>query len=516
MTRASDTAKLLGAGATILDGTTISTADNTDQLTLTSTDADANNGPNLRLYRNSSSPANSDLVGNIDFEGRNNNSQDVVYGSIEAQISDLTDGAEHGSVFFKSMIGGTLQERFRLNDTSVVFNEGSIDSDFRVESNTRANAFFVDGATGNIGIGVTPEVHVSSAHAIDLGNYGGILEQDEMNITSNVYLNTGSSLRYKVTDEAAMYKQTASGRHVFSTAPSGSADAAITFTNVLAIENSGQTSISDVADTANNQALSITSKCTARAGLQVTATNASFGNASYGLLRLETVRANSNAFNYAVFRANDGADIGFKFRGDGNAFADNNWNAGGADYAEYFEWKDGNSSSEDRRGYTVVLDGNQIRKSTSDDAQSSILGVVSATPAMVGDTGQMNWQGKYERDEWGSYILEEYTQTQWSVYDEERNEKLHSYQTDKIPSDVTVPSDAVVTSTETDGSTKLMRRKESSSYDASKTYVPREDRVEWDTIGLVGKLRVKVGQTVGDRWIKMREISDTVHEYLVR
>ena len=135
---------------------------------------------------------------------------------------------------------------------------------------------------------------------------------------------------------------------------------------------------------------------------------------------------------------------------------------------------------------------------------------------MVGDTGQMNWQGKYERDEWGSYILEEYTQTQWSVYDEARNEKLHSYQTDKIPSDVTVPSDAVVTSTETDGSTKLMRRKESSSYDASKTYVPREDRVEWDTIGLVGKLRVKVGQRLGDRWIKMREISDTVHEYLVR
>jgi len=153
MTRASDTAKLLGAGATILDGTTISTADNTDQLTLTSTDADANNGPNLRLYRNSSSPANSDLVGNIDFEGRNNNSQDVVYGSIEAQISDLTDNAEHGSVFFKSMIGGTLQERFRLNDTSVVFNEGSIDSDFRVESNGNTHMLFVDAGNDRVGIG---------------------------------------------------------------------------------------------------------------------------------------------------------------------------------------------------------------------------------------------------------------------------------------------------------------------------------------------------------------------------
>jgi hypothetical protein len=283
-------------------------------------------------------------------------------------------------------------------------------------------------------------------------------------------------------------------------------------TTVMSIENSGQTTIFDHTASANNQALNVSSKCTSRSGLQVTAQNASYGNSNFGVIRLETIRSSSNAFQYAIMRSGDGSDIQFQMRGDGNAFADNNWNAGGADYAEYFEWKDGNSSSEDRRGYTVVLDGNQIRKSTSDDAQSSILGVVSATPAMVGDSGQLGWQGKHERDEWGSYIFEEYTQTEWTDADGE----LKTYQTDKIPSDVTVPSDAVVISTEADGSTKLMRRKESSSYDASLTYIPREDRKEWDTIGLMGKLKVRVGQTVGDRWIKMREISDTVHEYLVR
>ena len=51
MTRASDTARLIGAGATINDGTTITTADNTVQLSLTSTDADENSGPELELYR---------------------------------------------------------------------------------------------------------------------------------------------------------------------------------------------------------------------------------------------------------------------------------------------------------------------------------------------------------------------------------------------------------------------------------------------------------------------------------
>ena len=70
MTRASDLARLLGAGATINDGTTITTADNTDSLILTSTDADASNGPNLNMFRNSSSPADNDFLGNIKFNGR--------------------------------------------------------------------------------------------------------------------------------------------------------------------------------------------------------------------------------------------------------------------------------------------------------------------------------------------------------------------------------------------------------------------------------------------------------------
>jgi len=40
-----------------------------------------------------------------------------------------------------------------LASTETVFNEDSVDVDFRVESNNDANAFFVEGSTGNIGIG---------------------------------------------------------------------------------------------------------------------------------------------------------------------------------------------------------------------------------------------------------------------------------------------------------------------------------------------------------------------------
>ena len=48
-------ATVTSTGVTINDGTTITTADNTDTLSLISTDADANSGPNLLLDRNSSS-----------------------------------------------------------------------------------------------------------------------------------------------------------------------------------------------------------------------------------------------------------------------------------------------------------------------------------------------------------------------------------------------------------------------------------------------------------------------------
>ena len=64
-----DSVTLKDGGIAATAASTITVSDNTDNLTLTSTDADANSGPNLLLDRNSSSPANSDELGNITFRG---------------------------------------------------------------------------------------------------------------------------------------------------------------------------------------------------------------------------------------------------------------------------------------------------------------------------------------------------------------------------------------------------------------------------------------------------------------
>ena len=153
MTRASDLAKLLGAGATILDGTTISTADNTEQLTLTSTDADANAGPELLLDRNSSSPADADRVGKLTFKGRNDANQTVEYGNVQSRIIDASDGTEDGRIIIQNIMAGDVAGVMESNGTETVFNNNSKDLDFRVEGNGDTHALFVQGGTDKVAIG---------------------------------------------------------------------------------------------------------------------------------------------------------------------------------------------------------------------------------------------------------------------------------------------------------------------------------------------------------------------------
>jgi hypothetical protein len=53
-------------------------------------------------------------------------------------------------------------------------------------------------------------------------------------------------------------------------------------------------------------------------------------------------------------------------------------------------------------------------------------------------------------------------------------------------------------------------------YDESQEYIPREQRPEWNCVGLLGQLRLRKGQPVADSWIKMRDISDEVELWLVK
>ena len=124
----------------------------------------------------------------------------------------------------------------------------------------------------------------------------------------------------------------------------------------------------------------------------------------------------------------------------------------GADYAEYFEWLDGNPKKEQRYGLIVALEGDKIKPANGTD----ILGIISSKPSIAGNASEEHWSGKYKLDIFGNEVL-----------DEEGNRIIND------------------------------------SYDASKEYLPRSQRPEWAAVGFVGRLTVidngkcKVGEYVG-------------------
>ena len=105
---------------TATDGCTITTADNTSQLTLISTDTDVNRGPQLDLHRNSSSPADNDTLAFVRFMGQNDAGEATVYAEFESLALDVSNGTEDGIFSISVMGAGSLGERMRID------NEGGV------------------------------------------------------------------------------------------------------------------------------------------------------------------------------------------------------------------------------------------------------------------------------------------------------------------------------------------------------------------------------------------------------
>lgn len=76
----------------------------TGEMPITSTDTTAAAGPVFSLYRDSASPAASDLIGYQKFDGRDSAGNRQNYASILAQIVDPTTTSEDGALFFSTCV----------------------------------------------------------------------------------------------------------------------------------------------------------------------------------------------------------------------------------------------------------------------------------------------------------------------------------------------------------------------------------------------------------------------------
>ena len=194
------------------------------------------------------------------------------------------------------------------------------------------------------------------------------------------------------------------------------------------------------------------------------------------------------------------------------------------------------------------MDGNKVREATDQDPASAIIGVVrpkepSRASAMIGNSAWSKWSKKYLTDDFDRYIMEDHDVVEWeeqvleheavaaveAVVDEEGNEvspavpaqeavyktKQHSYESHNIPAGITVPTDATV-KTHDDKGNKFQHYKLNPAWDKDAEYINRENRPEWNIIGLLGQVKILKGQPVGDRWTKMRDVSATVEEWMIR
>ena len=137
---------------------------------LACTDDDANHGPLLDFKRISSSPADGDLLGEISFRGRNDNTEDITYATISSTLKDASDGTEDGNLFFNVMVAGTSRELLTVTKDSVVIHQDSVDLDFRVESDGSTHAFFVNGADGDIFINASSFASGSRGKQFEINN----------------------------------------------------------------------------------------------------------------------------------------------------------------------------------------------------------------------------------------------------------------------------------------------------------------------------------------------------------
>ena len=175
----------------INDNTTITTDDNTDTLSLISTDADANVGPVLRLYRNSASAVDNDVIGNIIFSGNDTAGNETDYLTFQVNAGDADDGQEDGFMRILMPVASTSTEYVRFTPAEVVFNEGQQDIDFRIETASNNVFFNLQAVNSNNGAGT---LGLNSSNAD--GNFLEIINPTSGVYTTNVEMSATSGNLY--------------------------------------------------------------------------------------------------------------------------------------------------------------------------------------------------------------------------------------------------------------------------------------------------------------------------------
>jgi hypothetical protein len=153
-------------------------------------------------------------------------------------------------------------------------------------------------SSGNVGIGATPQSHYTGYTALDLGASGSIWsnrttsDTNTIMMANNAYLNSGATSWLRIhTDEATRYEQ-GSGLHRWFYAASGTAGSAISWSEAMRIDSSGNLLVGTTDNNVGNNSGS---------------SNSGFNVTSSGEIKVAS--ASGSVFNRL---ATDGSIIDFK------------------------------------------------------------------------------------------------------------------------------------------------------------------------------------------------------------
>ena len=116
-------------GLTVDGNATITVTDNSNTLTLKSTDADENSGPRLALTRDSGSPADNDYAGLISFNADDDGGNSTRFSYMVTQIMDASNGSEDGALRFFATVAGAEVETLTLSSDIALDSVGTITLD---------------------------------------------------------------------------------------------------------------------------------------------------------------------------------------------------------------------------------------------------------------------------------------------------------------------------------------------------------------------------------------------------
>ncbi len=194
------------------------------------------------------------------------------------------------------------------------------------------------------------------------------------------------------------------------------------------------------------------------------------------------------------------------------AFADNPvgggvadfWATTGADYAEYFEWFDGNKNNEDRDGYFVTLKGDKIVKAQTTDQVIGLTVGKFANSGIIGDIAELHWNKSNKTDSLGrlqfkishkkplyDYIFSKMDGPEFKIHptvqkllkDKDGQELISGLKSSKqLSAEIKKRLDKVA---------PIRIAIPNPKYKSTETYIPRSSRPEWQIVALLGKVYIR-------------------------